>query len=173
MGEAIADNVRIEQIEQDRVLLSRNGRLEALSLPRESSFDRGAGRAIELTGNGMDNNTAQSGARPRTIQAAAIANQFRDALNHQPERLHELGFASPYQKNGKTIGFHLRPGRNRQLFGQLGLRKGDILTQVNGVALDSPKQGLVLLQELLNSDRIEATVLRNGAEVPFTFLLTE
>jgi general secretion pathway protein C len=63
------------------------------------------------------------------------------------------------------------PGRDQQLLRQLGLRGGDIITQVNGVRLDSPSQGVTLLQEVLDADQVAIQVQRAGTEIPFTFLL--
>jgi len=74
-------------------------------------------------------------------------------------------------QNSQFVGFRLRPGRDRQLFQQLGLNGGDVLTEINGTRLNSPAQGLMMLQELMSASRIDVRVLRNGAEVPLTFSL--
>ncbi|MEE9351980.1 MAG: hypothetical protein V3U78_06935, partial [Thiotrichaceae bacterium] len=61
--------------------------------------------------------------------------------------------------------FRLSPGKNRKLFRKLGLRPGDIVTQVNGVTLDSPAKGLMVLTELSSAESISIVVKRGDQEV--------
>jgi type II secretory pathway component PulC len=54
---------------------------------------------------------------------------------------------------------------------QLGLRNGDVIIEINGTRLSDPSQGMQIIQELFSAERIDARVLRNGNEMPFTFTL--
>lgn len=47
---------------------------------------------------------------------------------------------------------------------KLKIRRGDILTEVNEEAVDSPEKGLEAFQELSQNPKTKAKVLRNGKE---------
>jgi general secretion pathway protein C len=51
------------------------------------------------------------------------------------------------------------------------LNSGDVITEINGSRLNSPVQGLAMLQAVLNADQVEVRVLRDGTEIPLTFSL--
>lgn len=160
VGERVG-GARIERILPDRVLLARDSGLEALSLPRENiaGAPDSAARIAATTPSGA-------------VDAAPIARRLRQALaDGNPRALQELAFAAPYIEDGRFVGLQLRPGRDRQLLGSLGLRAGDVLTELNSVRLTDPAQGLRLMQELLQSGRVDATIRRGDREIPMSFVL--
>ena len=69
---------------------------------------------------------------------------------------------SPKKENGKLIGFRIRPGTNRALFKQTGLRSGDIVTAINGMPLNSNASSMQAMQTLTTSSAATLTVLRGG-----------
>lgn len=152
IGDTLA-GARIQQIQPERVLLARAGHLETLELPHGN--------------DDLSPAPATSGSTGQVIHAAAIAAQLR----HNPSALQDLAAAMPYMRNGRFVGLRLQPGQDGQLLGELGLQSGDVLVALDGQRLTSPSQGLARLQRLLNAPRIEATVLRDGTEVPLTFVL--
>jgi len=108
---------------------------------------------------------------PQIIDASAVGERLRSAGGKGPEVLQELVGASPYTFNGQFQGFRLRPGRDRDLFRQLGLQAGDVITQFNGMSLTDPNQGMTVMQELLTADRVNLRVLRGGTELALTLKL--
>lgn len=161
VGERVG-GARIERILPDRVLLARDSSLEALSLPREN------------IAGARDNNTARVAATTPSgaVDATPIARRLRQALaDGNPQALQELAFAAPYIEDGRFVGLQLRPGHDRRLLGSLGLRAGDVLTELNGVRLTDPAQGLRLMQELLQSGQVDATIRRGDREIPMSFVL--
>ncbi len=54
------------------------------------------------------------------------------------------------------------PGRQRQEFARLGLKPGDLVTQINGTPLDDPARGLDIFRSLSDSTQVSVTVERNG-----------
>jgi general secretion pathway protein C len=172
IGEALPGGARLEQILRDRVIVSRNGRQEAINLPKldESGQVLVPTTAPPETPGEPEFDPSASGAPP-IIDASAIAGRLRGEIAARPQALEDIAFASPYMQNGQFVGFRLRPGRDRQIFQQLGLNGGDVLTEINGTRINSPAQGLMMLQELMSASQLEVRVLRNGAEIPLTFSL--
>jgi general secretion pathway protein C len=64
--------------------------------------------------------------------------------------------------NGQLKGYRVFPGRNRQQFIALGLRPGDLVTEINGVALSDPAQGMQIFNTLSESSQVQVTLERNG-----------
>lgn len=192
IGESLPGGARLEQIQRDRVVVSRGGRQEVLNLPRLGDASKmpvpGGMPPSMPTEPGMAPEPGMmpepemapepemvpepaAFQEPRAIDASAVAARLRGATPNRPEALEDIAFASPYVQNGQFLGFRLRPGRDRQLMQQLGLNSGDVITEVNGSRLNNPMQGLVMLQGLLNADQINVRVLRDGTEIPLTFSL--
>jgi general secretion pathway protein C len=172
IGDALPGGARLERIERDQVIVSRNGREELIKLPRLDDPNRPvvAPEPPELPGPVEEPEPTTFNA-PQVIDASDIAGRLRGEAASRPQALEDIAFASPYVQNGQFVGFRLRPGRDRRIFQQLGLNGGDVLTEINGTPLSSPAQGLSLLQELMSASQIDVRVLRNGAEVPLTFTL--
>jgi general secretion pathway protein C len=174
IGEALPGGVRLEQILRDRVIVSRNGQQEAINMPKmdesgQTLLPTTAPAPLETLGE-PEPDPAVSDA-PQIIDASAIAGRLRGEIAARPQALEDIAFASPYMQNGQFVGFRLRPGRDRQIFQQLGLNGGDVLTEINGTRINSPAQGLMMLQELMSASQLGVRVLRNGAEIPLTFSL--
>ena len=169
-GDTLPGGAVLEQVLERQVLLRYNGRRETLSLPKDA----------ESSTNPRPNTTAKTTATPRptanatarTIDASAVARDYASSLSGgDVQALQDLAQASPYVQNGQFAGFRLRPGRKRELLGQLGLQNGDVLTEVNGTRLTNPAQGLSALSALGSQSQLSLKVLRNGSEIPLTITL--
>jgi len=173
IGEPLPGGALLEQIQRDRIIVSRNGRREVLNLPKLSDGARPPAPApAPEPPVGIEAPPEPASSREsRAIDASAVADRLRGEAAVRPQALEDIAFASPYVQNGQFVGFRLRPGRDAQLLRQLGLSSGDVITEINGSRLDSPVQGLAMLQAVLNADQVEVRVLRNGAEIPLTFSL--
>ena len=68
----------------------------------------------------------------------------------------------PVFKDGQQQGYRVYPGRQRQQFAQLGLRPGDLVTQINGMALNDPARGMEIFRGLADATSVSVTVERNG-----------
>ncbi len=56
----------------------------------------------------------------------------------------------------------VQPGADATLFNRIGLRADDIVTAVNGIALDSPTRATEIASTLSASASARLTVRRNG-----------
>ena len=77
----------------------------------------------------------------------------------------------PHVVNGKTDGFEVKMIRPNTIFTSLGLQVGDIVKEVNGLALDSPEKALQIFQQLREAQHIVVAVVRNNAPLSLEYNL--
>jgi general secretion pathway protein C len=77
----------------------------------------------------------------------------------------------PHVVNGKTDGFEVKMIRPNTIFTALGLQVGDIVKEVNGLALDSPEKALQIFQQLREAQHIVVAIVRNNAPLSLEYNL--
>jgi general secretion pathway protein C len=161
---SVGDNVggaSLHSVYLDHVILDRGGALETLLLPR-------------LLGPGMRAPPVirRPGGDPRTV--AAVEN-IRRLVQQDPGILDQVMRTVPSYDNaaGKLRGFRAYPGRNRQIFGRLGLKPGDLVTAINGTALDDPQRSQEVFNTIQTSDHVTVTVERGGQKQEITLNIAQ
>jgi general secretion pathway protein C len=134
----------------EHVILDRGGTLETLLLPRLLAGDRSRSAPVR-----------KIGADPRTV--AAVDN-IRRMVQQDPGLLDQVMRTVPSYDNaaGKLRGFRAYPGRNRAIFNKLGLKPGDLVTAINGQALDDPQHSQEVFNTIQTSDHVTVTLERGG-----------
>lgn len=171
IGEPLPGGARLERVQRDHVVVSRNGRQEVLNLPKLGDPNSTPSSSAPPPAPEQESSPT-SAIEPRVIDASVIAQRLRGEMATRPQALEDIAFASSYVQNGQFVGFRLRPGRDQQLLRQLGLNSGDVITEINGSRLNNPMQGFSMLQEVMSADQVSVRVLRSGAEIPLTFSLS-
>ena len=158
IGAQVPGGAVIRAIFPDRVLLERNGRVEALRLPRPGSDSNSA------VGTSGDAASFGPSAPPGLNPVPQSLGELRQQIMNNPQRLMDVVRVMPVQdkSNGKLSGYRVFPTGNTTAFTQLGLRPGDIVTAVNGIPLADPAQSMRVLSSLKTSEQISITVLRDG-----------
>ena len=150
VGDNIPGGARLHAVLTDHVLLDRDGRLEALTLPHQ------------LSGN----------APPPSLSAAPteapIIDRMRELVSRDPGIIGDIMRPEPVFAGGKQQGFRVYPGRDAEAFLRLGLRPGDLVTAIDGQPLDDPSRGDQILSTLGSSSEAHITVLRNGQQQDLT-----
>ena len=165
VGQNLPGNAVLREIYADRVILEYRGRLEALRLPKESS-------PSVVVQKGPSTQTRRPGVKQAgTPDNAALLRQYREALINEPQSLMNLVNASPVTEKGtgKLKGYRIRPGKDRKLLGRFGLKSGDVVTSVNGVALNNPIKALEIMRDLSTATSVTLDVERNGVTQSFAF----
>jgi general secretion pathway protein C len=145
----------------DHVILDRGGTLETLLLPRLLAGDRSRPAP-----------TRKVGADPRTV--AAVDN-IRRMVQQDPGLLDQVMRTVPSYDNaaGKLRGFRAYPGRNRAIFNKLGLKPGDLVTAINGQALDDPQRSQEVFNTIQTSDHVTVTLERGGQKQDITLNIAQ
>ena len=155
IGDALPGEAELLRIEADRVVLRHRGAVEALYFSDE------AGQPVQ-TSNPAATRPGDSAAIRLSPQSSTRIREYLSLLPSDPTRMTELVRALPVMENGQLRGFRLFPGQQRELFGEAGLRRGDIVTRVNGIALDDPARGMELLGQLASASQFQVEILRRG-----------
>jgi general secretion pathway protein C len=147
VGDAIPGGAKLHRVEVERVILNRGGVMEALRLPKKYA-DSGVRQQSSPTARNQPNRAKTPDIQQLISQNAAT---FAEIVRPQP-----------FMPNGQLKGYRVFPGRNRQQFIALGLRPGDLVTEINGVALTDPAQGMEIFSSLGSSSQLSVTLERNG-----------
>ncbi len=150
VGAVINGIARLHSVYPDRVIIDRNGSLETLVLPR-----------------GIPSSAPVPAVR-NVVTTNPVGENLRRLAANNPAALGELLRAQPVFSNGVQKGFRIYPGRDRQQFTRLGLQPGDLVTSINGSALDDPNRSSEILNTLTASSTAQITVERNGTSQQLT-----
>ena len=165
VGDVLPGNAELSEIQSDKVILLRGGRYETLRLPRDTI----AG------GSGVPTISAATASRSDTADTTSARLQsLRQSLRQNPKSLFGLVRTIPKKDDqGKMIGYILQPGREAELFDQMGLKPGDIVTRINDVNLDNIASGMQALRSVESGDTVTMTVLRGDQQENLTFRMPE
>ena len=152
IGDALARGAKVSSIEETRVVIQRGDSFEKLELPQEA----------DVAGSGSVR-TARAPIRPREPPPGSQTNELEAAIGAgTAQQLSELIRPQPVFADGKQLGYRVYPGRNRAQFTKLGLKPGDLVTQINGAPLDDPSRGLEIFKVLEEGTQVSVTVERDG-----------
>ena len=139
-------DVRLVKVLADRVILDNSGRYEALWLYTDEPIAAApAPAARSRSGTGR---TVSPSAVPRpSSRSASLDNVIKFSMA---------------RKGGRVIGFKVRPGRDRELFKNLGLKANDIVTAVNGMELNSSAKAMEVYQTMRGATSASLDILRDN-----------
>jgi general secretion pathway protein C len=144
-GEELTPGVRLEGIERDRIVISRNGAREAVYLKDSDKSPAGF-----------------TPPPPPIVQPGATGGSVVDRrqLQQQLGRPEFLSQALIVPNPGG--GFLVRQIQPGSLYEKLGLRPGDVIRNVNGQALTSMEDVMRLYQQFGTAQRVLVEVQRQG-----------
>jgi len=148
VGDAIPGGAKLHEIQSRLVILNRGGVLETLKLP-------------ELAKGGAPARQPASNTR-RSFGPRSFRNDSGDSVPDSIARFTDIVRPQPYMPDGKLKGYRLYPGRDRKRFAAIGLRPGDLVTNINGVPLNDMAQGMSLFQSMGEVTQLTVTLERNG-----------
>jgi len=141
VGDRLPDGSELAEIHPDEVIIRRDNRLVTLPLSGVASPE-------EVT---PDNATLEPDVR-----------EVREILLEHPEILASVIEAEPTGGSGPGSGFRIIPGAARAFLAALGLEPGDIVSAVNGIALNSSEGAVHTLTSLAGAHVLELSIWRRG-----------
>jgi general secretion pathway protein C len=154
LGSVLPGNATLEEVYEDRVLLRRNGRLEALSFDEKGLDSDSQITKQEKPKPPSDRVTRNDDLNVKTPE------QFIDEATRQISENPEQALKS-VGLNASAEGY-VYQGGNPMLSG-LNLKKGDVIRSVNGHALGDVKKDKNLMKSLYEQGSLEVEIVRDGA----------
>lgn len=153
IGQEIGDTqgATVYAVLADRVLLRRGTAFETLRLPRDT----------------RPSNSIATVRQAETV-ASHSAGEPSPGLGAAPTRRNPAVRLVRSVRDGAFVGFGVLPGKDRGAFQALGLAPNDVVTHVNGEALDGPTKEAVLADALGKSGSVSLKILRGGVDQALT-----
>lgn len=171
IDDEVTSGVTLHSVFTDYVLLSRSGRTEKLSLPKAS--DKGFSKVSSpptrttATASSTISRKIKANTQTATDQQPSLSN-LKQQLTKNPSSLAKyISISSANDEDtGEFVGYKVKPnGSSSNLFDELGLVEGDVITTINEISLDNPNKATQAFQKLVSASQLEMTVLRSGTEI--------
>jgi general secretion pathway protein C len=188
VGDQIRSNASVTRIERRRIVLSENGAPRELALDEQQ--EEGNRRVARPPPQRVPRNPARQPRRAaRPSPGPPVANladkleqvgpdSFRipkpDVENaiRNPASLFSQARILPKYEDGRMVGVQLNAIKEGSLFREIGIEDGDVITQLNGIEVDSPEQSARILAEFAQADEFDVTVQgADGSTRPLKFKL--
>ena len=164
----IGTRANLEQVLMDRVLIKQSGRLETLMLdgfdynqPAKKIANKPAAKR-DKTKIGPQSTRSGVVDQRSNKQLTATAKSLRAEFSQDPAKIGDYLRISPKRKDGKIIGYTLRPGKKPEFFKLVGLKAGDVAVEMNGFDLIAPMQAMQAMAEMRQARDISLLVNRQG-----------
>lgn len=133
-------DARITNILPDRVIITRQQQQESLLL---------------------DENAATAPATAPVLNNLGLPAARQQILKN-PGQLMDYLTIAPVRENNQLKGYRLNPGKNPELFTQVGLQANDLAISINGLDLRNNNEAMQAMQQLTHQTEMNISVERNG-----------
>lgn len=144
-GDRLPGGAELKAVYGDRVILARAGQFETLKWPEEPR----SGILIEKGGRSQGDSTPE-------------LQSYRDRILENPSSALDLIRLQRISENGQIKGYRVAPGKERELFEQVGLQTGDVVTHVNGISVADPGRFREVYEQLTSASQLQLQVEREG-----------
>ncbi|HET6546192.1 MAG TPA: type II secretion system protein N [Rhodanobacteraceae bacterium] len=167
VGQEIAAGVTLAEVHPDHVVLLHDGAEEVLNLPREENL--APGDVVRPTPGHATGGASAASARGAAVPPAGEPRRNPDAagrprtigtLRVTPDALVDRVKLVPVLDDGRVTGVRL--AADAALLSKAGLRPSDVITAVNGVAVDSVARGRQIVDSLRTATSARVNILRDG-----------
>ena len=154
------------RIERKRVVLSENGELRELGFAENQGVP-----AMPKTRASKRPRRTSRAARRRSSRSRSAARPPELPPNleetiRNPAQLFSQARILPKYEDGQMVGVQVSAIQAGSLFEKVGIKDGDVVTELNGIKISSPEESAMILREL--SEAHELTVTIRGKDGPET-----
>jgi general secretion pathway protein C len=153
VGDQIKNVAQVQRIERRRVVLFENG------APRELTIGEDEGAQPSIQRAPARRRVAQA---PQTQSGTPVSREEIQKSMRDPSELLSQARVLPKFEQGQMVGLQVNGIKPGSLFQEIGLQEGDVITQFNGIAINSPDQSARIFTELANA--AEFNVVVKGAD---------
>ena len=159
VGDRIKERATVYRIEQRRIVLAENDALRELSLDDDKD-DAKAGRSIRKASASRSRRRAPARPTPRERPQASIRREDVAETLRDPSKLFQQARFLPKYDGGEMQGLQVSAIKPGSILEEIGLGDGDVITEANGLAMDSPTSSGQLFREMNEADELVISVTR-------------
>jgi general secretion pathway protein C len=160
----LSGQVVLAKVMPRQVVLDNGGTYELLQLFEDSKLDSQlVSPPVRAVSPAAGDVTVVD--KRRDTNASALAQSYRERLYQNPQSLAEVVTISAVRENGDLLGYRIAPGKDQQQFKTLGFKPGDLVTGVNGIALNDPANTVRLYQTMRSASEAVFDIQRNEQQL--------
>jgi len=165
----VSGSVVLAKVMPHQVVLDNGGTYELLPLFEETTLDSQLSSLPAPAGSRQ-----QAAGRPQAARqvdkrseadTTALAQSYRERLYQNPQSLAEVVSVNAVREDGELLGYRIGPGKDKAQFEQLGFKRGDLVTGVNGVALNDPANAMTLYQTMRSASEAVFDLQRDNQQL--------
>ncbi|RSD32831.1 type II secretion system protein GspC [Vibrio pectenicida] len=149
IGETLeGTRAKVVQVLYDRIIVDNSGRNETVML-----------EGLKYTKD------LQPQPKTKAIKAEVSQDkleEIRSVIRKDPKQIFQYVRMSQMKRDGKVIGYRLSPGKDKELFESVGLKPGDVATQLNGQNLSDPAAMGEIFKSISQLTELNLTVERDS-----------
>ena len=157
-GDSIQSAV-LKRILREKVVLTVNGKDEVLEIEKLEAA--GTRRGPKPSGTPTRTTASQSAAAPRIQRINLKRSVIEDATKNMNQLMKDVNI-QPHFEDGKAEGLRISRISRSSIFRKMGLRRGDIITGVDGQAIQSVDDALSLYSNLKTASNVKIEIKRRG-----------
>jgi general secretion pathway protein C len=157
---------RVMRIEPKRVVLSENGELRELVLADNEGIP-----PPPRAGASKRPSRKPRAARRRTSRTRSTARppepppDLEETIRN-PAQLFSQARILPKYEDGEMVGVQVSAIQAGSLFEEIGVKDGDVITELNGIEINSPEESARILRELSEAEELTVTIRgEDGPEI--------
>jgi len=156
--DGVGDQAKVVRIERKRVVLDEGGALRELTLaePEAPGAESAAARPTARTSPRRPTRAPPQVAPAEGPATPALAGA------RTPAQLFQDGRILPKYTEGQMVGVQISSIKPGGIYERMGLQDGDVITELNGIRIDSPEQSSKVLLQLTSTQRFRLQVDRAG-----------
>lgn len=162
----VAGQVFLREVHVDHIIIESNGKRETLKLEGSQL------PSLKISqSNKKRNNKVQD--KRNDQQLSRKLNRYRNKLMSDPRSVADVIAGRPHVVNDELKGFKISPGKDKRLFQELGLRRGDVVTSINGIALTNMQDAMRLMADAQTLQELSVNIERNGESLSLLLNLND
>jgi general secretion pathway protein C len=176
IGEKIAGQAEVLEIERGRITIMNNGRKEELTMYEDKELARNTPAALPALDGAAPPPPPVPGqenveVRPQGENRYEIdKGQFEQMTSNLGPLLTQARVV-PHFENGVIDGYKIFAIKPDSLYQKIGLENGDVIQNINGIQVDSPEKALQMFQSLRTERTFTINLSRNNERQTFYYNL--
>lgn len=158
VGDSI-ENASVKLILRSKVVLSVNGKDEALSM---EEFQPSTSRRSRVVTSGARVTPHTGGVRKQRVSLRR--SMINNAIQDVSKLMTQVKITPKMGEDGRQEGLSMSNIKPNSIFRRMGLRNGDVLKSVDGQEIQSVDDALKLYENLRSADSVAVQIQRRGTE---------